>query len=285
MTRLKVGACVGLLLLAGAPLVLAHEGRRGPEGGFGGPSHHGDRGPPGLPCYLASFDADGDGMLNEEERAAAQAKIDEVKAKYDADADGHLSCEERSAAITELCPDVEAPSCDREPHPGFGLPCFLQAFDADGDGALSDEERAAAQAKLDELRAGADADNDGVVTCSEIRAALESLCADEDSDDDTVQLALVALGGSVEASFIRGDTDGNAAVDVSDAVGMLRFLFQGASAPACLDAVDANDDGSLDLADATTLLGVLFLGASRLAEPYPSTGFDGTADDFTCVDG
>ena len=55
---------------------------------------------------IASFDTDGDGKLNDSERAtataAAMAKRDEIKtallAKFDADADGTLNKEEKSSA-------------------------------------------------------------------------------------------------------------------------------------------------------------------------------------------
>src|SRR5262245_56229247 len=187
MSRTCLGAVVGCAAVLCGPWLLAHDGGGpgpggGPRGGRG-PSH-GD-GERALPCYLASFDADGDGVLNEEERAAAQARIDEIKAKYDANADGRLSCEERQAAVTELCPDVEAPSCEeRPPH---ALPCYLASFDVDGDGMLNEEERAAAQAKIDEVKAKYDADADGRLSCTERQAAVAELCPDVEAPACTAE--------------------------------------------------------------------------------------------------
>src|SRR2546425_13266827 len=60
--------------------------------------------------------------------------------------------------------------------------------------------------------------------------------------------------------FIRGDSDQNGEVDISDAIGTLAFLFLGGDLPYCLDALDANDDGSLDVTDVIATLAFLFLG-------------------------
>lgn len=67
----------------------------------------------------------------------------------------------------------------------------------------------------------------------------------------------------------NGDTNGDASIDISDAVGLLAFLFSpGAPPPAAIvcgsctappcDNGDANGDGSRDIADAIGLLGYLF---------------------------
>ena len=88
------------------------------------------------------------------------------------------------------------------------------------------------------------------------------------------------------AAFLRGDSDGNLAVDITDAVHTLGSLFQGGPGPACEDAADSNDDGALDISDGIHTLGFLFLGST--APPFPGpevAGFDGTPDDpFRCGD-
>ena len=82
-------------------------------------------------AIIKQFDTDGDGKLNEEERAAAKearsAKMAEKKAeilaKYDTDGDGKISKEERQAAKD----------------------AFIEKYDTDGDGKLSKEERQVAK--------------------------------------------------------------------------------------------------------------------------------------------
>ena len=62
------------------------------------------------------------------------------------------------------------------------------------------------------------------------------------------------------AEFVRSDANGDAAVDIADAISILSALFSGGTLP-CPDAADANDDGLLDIADAITVLTGLFGGA------------------------
>jgi hypothetical protein len=88
------------------------------------------------------------------------------------------------------------------------------------------------------------------------------------------------------SAFVRGDSDANLAVDITDAVHTLNHLFQSGPDPACEDAADSNDDGALDISDGIHTLGFLFLGST--APPFPGpevAGFDGTPDDpFLCGD-
>src|SRR5262245_34817236 len=80
--------------------------------------------------------------------------------------------------------------------------------------------------------------------------------------------ALVQLLGisseAAETAFRRGDTNSDGAVDLSDGVGTLGFLFLGSSPPACRDAADADDNGVLELTDAVFTFGFLFSGGSAI---------------------
>jgi hypothetical protein len=67
--------------------------------------------------------------------------------------------------------------------------------------------------------------------------------------------------------FRRGDSNSDGVFDLSDAVGVLGFLFLGGAEPACLDAADIDDDESLDISDGIRLLGWLFLGGEPPAPP------------------
>ena len=84
------------------------------------------------------------------------------------------------------------------------------------------------------------------------------------------------------ARFLRGDSNDDGQVDVSDAVAVLGYLFQGGEAPYCADAADANDDGSVDIGDSIVILRSLFQGTARIRAPYPRAGYDRTPDELDC---
>ena len=96
--------------------------------------------------------------------------------------------------------------------------------------------------------------------------------------------AYILFGGPGLGSFRfrRGDANLDGAVDVSDAIGVLDYLFQGGQTPRCLDAADADDSGSVDLTDAVYLLGFLFLGSQAPPDPFPDLGLDPTEDQLGC---
>jgi hypothetical protein len=82
--------------------------------------------------------------------------------------------------------------------------------------------------------------------------------------------------------FIRGNTNGDGASDISDAVTAIGFLFLGSPMNDCLDAADANDDGVVDISDPVWLLVYLFLGAEPPPEPFLACGMDSTVDGLDC---
>jgi hypothetical protein len=83
--------------------------------------------------------------------------------------------------------------------------------------------------------------------------------------------------------FIRGDSNGDEAVDVSDALTTLGYLFlRAAPRPACYDAADANDDGLIDLSDGIAVLNHLFVGTGDLPAPSGIAGSDPTPDSLGC---
>jgi len=94
--------------------------------------------------------------------------------------------------------------------------------------------------------------------------------------DGVITLTPLSLG----TDFVRGDSNGDGVVQISDAVADLTFLLSiGGPAPLCLDAADANDDGQFDIADPVRVLNALFLpGAPPLPAPYPSCGPDPSPD-------
>jgi hypothetical protein len=70
-------------------------------------------------------------------------------------------------------------------------------------------------------------------------------------------------------SFHRGDSNDDGALDLSDAVFSLSYLFTGGDEPTCLEAANANDDRKVDLSDAVYVLQGLFLGGPAPPRPGP----------------
>jgi 7,8-dihydropterin-6-yl-methyl-4-(beta-D-ribofuranosyl)aminobenzene 5'-phosphate synthase len=81
--------------------------------------------------------------------------------------------------------------------------------------------------------------------------------------------------------FVRGDTNADGTVDLSDAITVLLGLFAGRPS-SCLDAADANDSGAIDIADPICILGYLFAGGGALPPPSVACGVDPTIDELGC---
>lgn len=97
---------------------------------------------------------------------------------------------------------------------------------------------------------------------------------------------LAATAGYGATDFRRGDANADGAVDISDSLGTLFFLFADATAFAlpCEDAGDVNDDGAHDLSDVIYGLSYLFTGGPAPLPPGPETcGLDPTADSLDCA--
>jgi CD109 antigen len=83
-------------------------------------------------------------------------------------------------------------------------------------------------------------------------------------------------------SFIRGDVFADKAIDLTDAIAVLGYLFLGDTTIACLDRADLNDDGKVEITDPIFLLNYLYLGGPAPAAPFPAEGADPTPDDLDC---
>jgi hypothetical protein len=86
---------------------------------------------------------------------------------------------------------------------------------------------------------------------------------------------------TVVPEFIRGDANGDGAIDIGDAVAILAALFT--SGPSlCPDAEDGNDDGARDISDPVYLLSYLFAFAAPPPPPFGAfpagCGVDPTPD-------
>jgi hypothetical protein len=99
--------------------------------------------------------------------------------------------------------------------------------------------------------------------------------------------SFVFVNGFVEvlpeiSIFVRGDSNADQALDISDATSTLGYLFLGSMPPACYDACDANDDGAINVTDPIYTLNYLFAGGQALPLPFPGAGEDPTEDSMTC---
>ena len=86
-----------------------------------------------------------------------------------------------------------------------------------------------------------------------------------------------------DESFVRGDSNGDGSMDLSDAVFILIALFNDGRNPACDDSADSNDSGGLDITDGVFLLDALFRGGPGPPPPFDSCGKDPTTDVLACA--
>jgi hypothetical protein len=177
-----------------------------------------------------------------------------------------------AAVKTELRTCIEAAGCEIPDPPGGAIRCGLECLKSslgtareclEGGGSFRDC-AGAFRAAFEECRASSE-------------------CGQPEEPPPPPEEDAVLLPLLLEDPFIRGDMNRDGAVDISDPVGILGFLFLGTAPPACQDAADATDDGEVDIADPVFILLRLFQDASgSLPQPYPGPGFDATEDAFVC---
>jgi hypothetical protein len=108
-----------------------------------------------------------------------------------------------------------------------------------------------------------------------------------------VRLTIVGPGGSAElirfeyiavsepqGEFIRGDSDGNGEIDITDGIFVLLYAFTGRTSTNCEDALDADDSGRIDATDALRVLRYVFSSGPAPEEPYPVPDADPTLDEL-----
>jgi hypothetical protein len=120
---------------------------------------------------------------------------------------------------------------------------------------------------------------------------LAEVAADRDNDLGEYWRASRRAGGTpgaVEgigpgaAFYRRGDPNADGAMNVTDALVILRYLFQGAGEPACLASADVDGDGGVKDTDAVVLLRYLFQGSNDEI-PSPGPGECAPAPEGTCA--
>ena len=104
----------------------------------------------------------------------------------------------------------------------------------------------------------------------------------DDPLDTANRVWINVLNDCPDVLFLRGDGNGDGAIDLADPVSALAHLFSGGAA-FCLDAQDSNDDGSLNVADPVFTLGYLFSSGPPPLAPFVACGVDPTADSLDCA--
>jgi hypothetical protein len=102
------------------------------------------------------------------------------------------------------------------------------------------------------------------------------------TDGRSIRPAVDERGISIVVSppgelFLRGDSNRDLALNITDVILILRYLFLGESL-ACADAADADDSGAIDISDVIMLADHLFGSGWALPPPYPNPGRDLTPD-------
>ncbi len=80
---------------------------------------------------------------------------------------------------------------------------------------------------------------------------------------------------------MRGDSNGDGIIDISDSISSLFYLFAFHELD-CQDAADVDDNGAIEITDLTRLLGYLFLDQPPPPEPFPECGWDWGEDELAC---
>ena len=85
-----------------------------------------------------------------------------------------------------------------------------------------------------------------------------------------IQLEPAGGGVSTKPRFHRGDSNADGAINITDGIYTLNFLFLGGPEPPCAEAANANDDEALNITDGIYVLNFLFIGGPEPPAPGPT---------------
>ncbi|MBN1441465.1 MAG: lamin tail domain-containing protein [Planctomycetes bacterium] len=170
------------------------------------------------------------------------------------------------------CPDPTDPSAG-EYHTNFALAfegeqIYLHDLEEHGFGVIHGIEFAFTSEEI--LNRSVSLIPDGDVDCVRIST---------DEYPPTPRLPNAGEPCATEPEFRRGDANTDGAVDLSDGVFILNYLFTGGRTPDCFDAADTDDNGTLELTDAVRIFSYLFLGAAAPPSPGPDDPGPDPSDD------
>jgi hypothetical protein len=138
-------------------------------------------------------------------------------------------------------------------------------------------------AVVDRVTYGADGEWPKLVPGESIELPLVHVDTDNDRAEDWRASRLGGTPGVIFVRFVRGDTNQDGRVNISDALVVIGYLFRDGAPLSCLDAADSDDSGRVDLTDAIFFLNHLFLGGPPPPPPYPQDGPDPTPDELECA--
>ncbi len=222
------------------------------NGGPGGREGRGNRFE-NFEARLMEFDADGDGMLNEEERdALANSFRQRMIDRFDADGDGIVSIEEQFAARRESMLNSRRGQRMRD------------QFDADGDGTLNEEELAAMNAEMDnreaerlaEIVSEYDLDGDGEMS-------LEETVAMQDQQ-------FMERRQQMDQFAIQFDQDGDGNLNADERLDARDTMIEQRELDRFRRRYDTNGDGEIGTSDYDR-----FTDAYGKKEPYADVNRDG----------
>ncbi len=84
--------------------------------------------------------------------------------------------------------------------------------------------------------------------------------------------------------FVRGDSDHDGRVEMSDITHLIEYLYLGKGEPQCQAAADSNDDNHIDISDILHLIGIMYLGYPTYA-PGLNCGTDNKTTRKSCLKG
>ncbi|MEC9031323.1 MAG: hypothetical protein VYB15_05540, partial [Planctomycetota bacterium] len=198
----------------------------------------------GALTVLGDGDADGDGISDTDEAAAGSNP-----ASADTDSDGLADGAEDDAGTSLFNPDSDddglTDGAEVNEHGTNPL-----AADSDQDMALDGDDNCPTEGNSSQD----DGDGDGIGdACDNCPAAANA----DQADDDLNGIGDVC---DIEVNAIRGDSNGDLEVNISDPTYTLQYLFLGGDAPPCEASADSNGDGNINISDPTYTLQYLFLG-------------------------
>lgn len=142
------------------------------------------------------------------------------------------------------------------------------------------------------IEGGADLDGDGICDCKDscqvcilgvFKNGACKLSRDKDENGEIDECEQYWKSDLTQGpKFMRGDSNGDQKIDVSDVIFSLQFLFLGQNNLRCEDAADINDNGKIDLSDAIYILNFLFKGGDPPVV-WPEHFFDGIVDGRRCA--
>jgi hypothetical protein len=91
------------------------------------------------------------------------------------------------------------------------------------------------------------------------------------SRDSNQSCATPTTGGG-KPKFRRGDPNSDGAINITDGIYILNFLFLGGPPPTCAEAANPNDDKSVNITDGIYILNFLFLGGPAPVAPGVNCG-------------